>query len=100
MWAIFGLSRGKGKSLICYQNMVTPSSNIAVLLRSRAIEQMKETTKSVGSSRREGESHQSCGAKEADCHVARRAQATTFASVDKILSVFAVPAAAWWLSKQ
>jgi hypothetical protein len=36
-----------GKALICYQNMVTPSSNIAVLLRSRAIEQMKETTKAL-----------------------------------------------------
>ena len=35
----------EGKSVICYQNLVTPGSNIAVLLRGKAIEQMKETTK-------------------------------------------------------
>jgi len=35
----------EGKSIVCYQNLVTPGSNIAVLLRGRAIEQMKETTK-------------------------------------------------------
>ncbi len=35
------------KSLVCYQNLVTPASNIAVLLRGRAIEQMKETTKAL-----------------------------------------------------
>ena len=35
-----------GKSLVCYQNLVTPASNIAVLLRGKALEQMKETTKS------------------------------------------------------
>lgn len=34
-------------ALICYQNLVTPASNIAVLLRGRAIEQMKETTKAI-----------------------------------------------------
>jgi hypothetical protein len=29
----------EGKAVICYQNLVTPGSNIAVLLRGRAIEQ-------------------------------------------------------------
>ncbi|HEY5770642.1 MAG TPA: hypothetical protein VIS71_12425 [Terrimicrobium sp.] len=37
----------EGKAVICYQNLVTPGSNIAVLLRGRAIEQMKETTKAL-----------------------------------------------------
>ena len=39
----------EGKAVICYQNLVTPGSNIAVLLRGRAIEQMKETTKALAS---------------------------------------------------
>ena len=43
----FRVEPWEGKSLVCYQNLVTPSSNIAVLLRSRAIEQMKETTKAL-----------------------------------------------------
>ena len=43
----FPVEPWEGKALVCYQNMVTPSSNIAVLLRSRAIEQMKETTKAL-----------------------------------------------------
>ena len=43
----FRVEPWEGKSLVCYQNMVTPSSNIAVLLRSRAIDQMKETTKAL-----------------------------------------------------
>jgi hypothetical protein len=43
----FRVEPSDGKSVICYQNMVTPSSNIAVLLRARAIEQMKETTKAL-----------------------------------------------------
>jgi hypothetical protein len=43
----FRIQPWEGRSVICYQNMVTPSSNIAVLLRSRAIEQMKETTKAL-----------------------------------------------------
>ena len=43
----FRVEPWEGKALICYQNMVTPSSNIAVLLRARAIEQMKETTKAL-----------------------------------------------------
>jgi hypothetical protein len=43
----FRIQPWEGKSIICYQNMVTPSSNIAVLLRSRAIEQMKETTRAL-----------------------------------------------------
>jgi hypothetical protein len=43
----FRVEPWEGKSLICYQNMVTPSSNIAVLLRARAIDQMKETTKAL-----------------------------------------------------
>jgi hypothetical protein len=43
----FRVEPWEGKSLVCYQNMVTPSSNIAVLLRARAIEQMKETTKAL-----------------------------------------------------
>jgi hypothetical protein len=43
----FRVEAWEGKSLVCYQNMVTPSSNIAVLLRARAIEQMKETTKAL-----------------------------------------------------
>lgn len=37
----------EGKAAICYQNLVTPASNIAALLRGRAIEQMKETTKAL-----------------------------------------------------
>ena len=43
----FRVEPWEGKSLVCYQNMVTPSSNIAVLLRARAIDQMKETTKAL-----------------------------------------------------
>jgi hypothetical protein len=43
----FRVEPWEGKSLVCYQNMVTPSSNIAVLLRARAIEQMKETAKAL-----------------------------------------------------
>ncbi|MGB8466874.1 MAG: hypothetical protein WCE49_18150, partial [Terrimicrobiaceae bacterium] len=35
------------KAIICYQNLVTPASNIAILLRGKAIEQMKETTKAL-----------------------------------------------------
>jgi hypothetical protein len=41
----FRVEPWEGKSLICYQNLVTPGSNIAVLLRGKAIDQMKETTK-------------------------------------------------------
>jgi hypothetical protein len=37
----------EGKAVICYQNLVTPASNIAVLLRGKAIEQMKETTQAL-----------------------------------------------------
>jgi hypothetical protein len=43
----FRVEPWEGKSVVCYQNMVTPSSNIAILLRARAIEQMKETTKAL-----------------------------------------------------
>ena len=43
----FRVEPWEGKSLVCYENMVTPSSNIAVLLRARAIDQMKETTKAL-----------------------------------------------------
>ena len=43
----FRVEPWEGKSLVCYQNMVTPSSNIAVLLRAKAIDQMKETTKAL-----------------------------------------------------
>ena len=43
----FRVEPWEGKSLVCYQNMVKPSSNIAVLLRAKAIEQMKETTKAL-----------------------------------------------------
>jgi hypothetical protein len=43
----FRVEPWEGKSLVCYQNLVTPGSNIAVLLRGRAIEQMKETTKAL-----------------------------------------------------
>jgi hypothetical protein len=39
----------EGKTVICYQNLVTPASNIAVLLRGKAIEQMKETTQALAS---------------------------------------------------
>jgi hypothetical protein len=39
----------EGKAVICYQNLVTPASNIAVLLRGKAIEQMKETTQALAS---------------------------------------------------
>jgi hypothetical protein len=37
----------EGKAVICYQNLVTPASNIAALLRGKAIEQMKETTQAL-----------------------------------------------------
>jgi hypothetical protein len=43
----FRVEPWEGKAVICYQNLVTPGSNIAVLLRGRAIEQMKETTKAL-----------------------------------------------------
>jgi hypothetical protein len=43
----FRVEPWEGKSLVCYENMVTPSSNIAVLLRARAIDQLKETTKAL-----------------------------------------------------
>ena len=43
----FRVEPWEGKSLTCYQNLVTPSSNVAVLLRGRAIEQMKETAKAL-----------------------------------------------------
>jgi len=37
----------RGKSLICYQNLVTPGSGMAGLLRGTAINQMKETTAAI-----------------------------------------------------
>jgi hypothetical protein len=40
----FRVEPWEGKSIVCYQNLVTPASNIAVLLRGKAIEQMKDTT--------------------------------------------------------
>jgi hypothetical protein len=43
----FRVEPWEGRAVICYQNLVTPASNIAVLLRGRAIEQMKETTKAL-----------------------------------------------------
>ena len=43
----FRVEPWEDKSIICYQNLVTPASNIAVLLRGRAIEQMKDTTKAL-----------------------------------------------------
>ena len=43
----FRVEPWEGGAVICYQNLVTPASNIAVLLRGRAIEQMKETTKAL-----------------------------------------------------
>jgi hypothetical protein len=39
----------EGKAVIRYENLVTPASNIAVLLRNKAIEQMKETTQALAS---------------------------------------------------
>jgi hypothetical protein len=39
----FRVEPWEGRAVVCYQNLVTPASNIAVLLRGRAIEQMKET---------------------------------------------------------
>lgn len=45
----FRVEPWEDKSLVCYQNLVTPGSNIAVLLRGKAIEQMKETTKALAS---------------------------------------------------
>jgi hypothetical protein len=45
----FRIEPWEDKALVCYQNLVTPSSNIAVLLRGKAIEQMKETTKALAS---------------------------------------------------
>jgi hypothetical protein len=43
----FRIEPWENVSLVCYQNLVTPASNIAVLLRGKAIEQMKETTKAL-----------------------------------------------------
>jgi hypothetical protein len=43
----FRVEPSDDKSLVCYQNLVTPASNIAVLLRGKAIDQMKETTKAL-----------------------------------------------------
>jgi hypothetical protein len=43
----FRVEPWEDKSLVCYQNLVTPASNIAVLLRGKAIEQMKETSKAL-----------------------------------------------------
>src|SRR5262245_7790097 len=43
----FRIEPWEDKALVCYQNLVTPGSNIAVLLRGRAIDQMKETTKAL-----------------------------------------------------
>jgi hypothetical protein len=43
----FRVEPWEDKALVCYQNLVTPGSSIAVLLRGKAIEQMKETTKAL-----------------------------------------------------
>jgi hypothetical protein len=43
----FRVEPWENRSVICYQNLVTPASNIAILLRGKAIEQMKETVKSL-----------------------------------------------------
>jgi hypothetical protein len=43
----FRVEPWEDRAVICYQNLVTPASNIAVLLRGKAIEQMKETTKAL-----------------------------------------------------
>ena len=36
----------EGRALICYQNLVTPASNIAVLLL-KAVQQMKDTAQAL-----------------------------------------------------
>jgi hypothetical protein len=43
----FRVEPWENRSVICYQNLVTPASNIAILLRGKAIEQMKETVKAL-----------------------------------------------------
>ncbi|HEY5743963.1 MAG TPA: hypothetical protein VIS99_15655 [Terrimicrobiaceae bacterium] len=40
----FRVEAWDGKSLVRYDNLVTPASNIAMLLRKKAIEQMKDTS--------------------------------------------------------
>jgi hypothetical protein len=60
----FRVEPWEGKSLICYQNLVTPGSNVAVLLRGRAIEQMKETTKALANQIEKERSSNSAGLKK------------------------------------
>ena len=50
-------------AVICYQNLVTPASNIAVLLRGKAIEQMKETTQALATQVEKERSSDSSGLK-------------------------------------
>ncbi|HRJ71997.1 MAG TPA: hypothetical protein PLS03_07215 [Terrimicrobiaceae bacterium] len=38
----------EGKSLMSYHNLVTPGSSMAVLLRGKAIEQMRQTVEAIG----------------------------------------------------
>lgn len=37
----------QGKAVICYQNLVTPGSGMAVLLRGKAISQMQDTVRAI-----------------------------------------------------
>ncbi len=37
----------QGKTVICYQNLVTPGSGMAVLLRGKAISQMQDTVRAI-----------------------------------------------------
>ena len=53
----------EGGAVICYQNLVTPASNIAVLLRGKAIEQMKDTTQALATQVEKERSSDSSGLK-------------------------------------
>ncbi len=53
----------EGGAVICYQNLVTPASNIAVLLRGKAIAQMKDTTQALATQVEKERSSDSSGLK-------------------------------------
>jgi hypothetical protein len=53
----------EGRALICYQNLVTPASNIAVLLRAKAVQQMKDTAEALAAKVEHQRSSDSSGLK-------------------------------------
>jgi hypothetical protein len=59
----FRVEPWEGRAVICYQNLVTPASNIAVLLRGKAIDQMKETTKALAAQVQKEKSEDASGLK-------------------------------------